>query len=444
MFSSYANAVTNVCATGISDGGVAGSRVPVAFTFGDQSGSHSEKYRLELTPVQTAGADGTLRSFIWTDAQYGVCETKTALVSRACCYELRMFHAGTREGDEPDYDYSLSVSHPQGAGVIASDPAELIRADDQTSDYFSGEGKVAHLYVLGRPRLVFDYDRDGDIDGDDVARTKNGTVFRFWINDDNDGGDVNDSVNDRPGSGSNCSDGQVNGRGDLLDFTPVWIDRSEVFPLDTPQSVMNQVTWRLRSTCVKAVWSYANRDNAGAFHRESDLYDFGLALADLPECAGVAGLSAGTNLVVEAVGPSSEVLVSAEANVCISPVDEMYRWINVRGLSGEAIELPTSLGSPSNRPDGERPCTASRGAFGNEGPHGALARQHGLLVDDPGLRFAGLEIPDVQLGGAERGILRTGRHLNPCAAARASRLDGISDEYVGVELAQALPRDPRR
>ena len=88
-----------------------------------QSGSHSEKYRLELTPVQTAGADGSPRSFTWTDARYGVCETKIALLMRGCGYGLRMFHAGTREGDESYYDYSLSVSHPQGAGVIVSDPA---------------------------------------------------------------------------------------------------------------------------------------------------------------------------------------------------------------------------------------------------------------------------------------------------------------------------------
>lgn len=144
-----------------SDGGVARSRVPVTFTFGDQSGSHSEKYRLELTPVQTAGADGSPRSFTWTDAQYGVCETKTALLMRGCSYELRMFHAGTREGDESDYDYSLSVSYPQGAGVIVSDPSELIRADDQTSAYFSGEGKVVTIKVLN-PSLVFCKPEDGD------------------------------------------------------------------------------------------------------------------------------------------------------------------------------------------------------------------------------------------------------------------------------------------
>ena len=90
-----------------------------------QSGSHSEKYRLELTPVSSGGvaASELPRVISWVDAKYGVCETKTALLMRGCGYELRMFHAGTREGDESDYDYSLSVSHPQGAGVIVSDPA---------------------------------------------------------------------------------------------------------------------------------------------------------------------------------------------------------------------------------------------------------------------------------------------------------------------------------
>jgi hypothetical protein len=43
--------------------------------------------------------------------------------------------------------------------------------------------------------------------------------FRFWVNDDDDNGDIGNS--DVPGSGSNGSSGQVNGRGDVIDFFPV-------------------------------------------------------------------------------------------------------------------------------------------------------------------------------------------------------------------------------
>ena len=56
-----------------SDGGVPGSRVPVSFTFGDHSGSHSEKYTLNVMPVSGSGSRPS--SFAWLNENYGVCET---------------------------------------------------------------------------------------------------------------------------------------------------------------------------------------------------------------------------------------------------------------------------------------------------------------------------------------------------------------------------------
>ena len=86
--------------------------------------------------------------------------------------------------------------------------------------------------------MVFDYNRDGLIGDDDVEKVESGeATFRFWINNDNDSGDTNESENDRPGYGRNYDDDIVNGRCDLLDFTPVWVDLSEVFPRDMPDSI---------------------------------------------------------------------------------------------------------------------------------------------------------------------------------------------------------------
>lgn len=61
-----------------NDNGRPGSRVPVSFRFGDPSGSHSEKYRLEVMPV--SGAGETPSSFSWLNANYGKCETRTAML----------------------------------------------------------------------------------------------------------------------------------------------------------------------------------------------------------------------------------------------------------------------------------------------------------------------------------------------------------------------------
>ena len=278
-----------------------------------------------------------------------------------------------------------------GSGWIAENSdgllTEHIHESTAKLDGSSGGGNVAEgleatLYVLGDPRLVFDYDRDGKIDDADVAKAKEGKTFRFWINDDNDSGDTNESENDRPESGPNHSNGHVDGRCDILDFTPVWIDTTEVFPSGTPSSISNDVVWKVRSSCVNAVWSYGDCENAGSFQRQGELYDFGTSLTDVPESASVVNLSegpclpqllmqamradpgkgvfliegcaAGKNLVVEGwSSSSSEPAVSNCANICITPVEDMYRWLCLRNVCGDDAGLGDSLGNPSNWPDGE-------------------------------------------------------------------------------------------
>lgn len=363
-----------------TDGGNPNSRVAVSFCFGDHSGSHSEKYKLIVKPIDGRGTRPA--TFSRVNAQYGECETRTVCLKPGWSYEVRLFHSGTKENEETDYDYTLQLTGEVPANVIVVDEDSLFGVDE-TSDTFAGEGKVARLYVLGQPKLVFDYDRDGKIDDADVAQADAGKVFRFWINDDNDSGDTNDSANDIPGSGPNHSNGHVDGRCDLLDFTPVWIDISEVFPPGTPSSVLNDVGWVVRSTCANAVWSYADRGNAGAFQRQGELYDFGSTLTDIPEGAAVAtnlvegallpqvmmramrtdpdkgvflieGCAAGTNLVVEGwYSAFPEPAVSNCAKICITPVEGMYRWLCLRAVCGDDDGLGDRLDNPTNWPDDE-------------------------------------------------------------------------------------------
>ena len=131
--------------TDATDGGLPNTRIPVPFCFGDHSGSHSEKYRLTVTPVDGIGQ--TPASFSWLNEEYGECETKTALLKPGWKYEVRLFHAGTNAGDAPDYDYTLQpAAGSLPPRVVIEDPDSLFGVDD-TSSYFAGAGKVATISV---------------------------------------------------------------------------------------------------------------------------------------------------------------------------------------------------------------------------------------------------------------------------------------------------------
>ena len=276
----------------------------------------------------------------------------------------------------------------QVRGTAHLEPEGCPHGTDERDTLF-GSDEPAYVYVPREPRLVFDYDRDGQIDTNDIAKAKSGNVtFRFWVNDDNDSGDVcaaTDYCSDMPGQTTkNCQDGQVNGRRDLLDFTPVWMDFSDVFPTGTPAQVWNKIEWRLQSSCVNVVWSNLGRENAGSFQREGDLYEFGSQLNDLAESADVAdiydgavipdslrgtseteggvflieGYTSGDDLTIEGWtvarhSKPSEWLVTSDADICITGVEDMYRWLNLRDVCDDAQGYASNLYSPWNRPDEE-------------------------------------------------------------------------------------------
>ncbi len=128
-----------------SDEGRPNSRVRVSLCFGDHSGSHSEKYRLTVTPAEGRGERPS--PFAWVNADYGACETRTAFLKPGWRYEVRLAHAGTKPGVETDYDYTLAQSGELPPNVVLVDDDSLFGVDD-TSTAFSGEGKVASVYVL--------------------------------------------------------------------------------------------------------------------------------------------------------------------------------------------------------------------------------------------------------------------------------------------------------
>lgn len=366
------------------DGGEPNSRVSVPFNFGDPSTSCSEKYQLSVTAIAGSGARPS--SFNWVNENYGECETRNAMLKPGWIYEVRLYHAGSNLS-APDYDYQIQCS---SNAVIVDDENELMGTHHASNGSpFSGEGKVARIYVPGRPRLVPDYDRDGDIDeNDENVLAAGNKIMRFWINDDSDSGDVGNGTSDIPGSGPNYQDGTVNGKCDLVDFTPVMVDISGVFPSGVPESVSTQVVWKLESSALNAVWSKLPPESAGVFQTSECGASFGPVLmqqayaasttslvggAVLPDAfmnqlnrSGgkgvvlVEGCAAGSSISIKGYIGNS-VVVERSLPISISSVENMYRWMCLRSVCGDSSGLGSNLNNPSNWPDAE--CTAQHFIF---------------------------------------------------------------------------------
>ena len=399
-----------------SDGGKPNSRIPVSFCFGDPSGSHSEKYRLEVTPV--AGFGDRPASFVWLNEDYGECETKRAMLKPGWKYEVRLYHSGTDPKYNgtpcPDYDYELVCNRGAHSGrVIVVDDSGLFDGS-YDGEEFTASGKVAQIYVLGDPVLVFDYDRDGKITDEEAEIAREGKrTFRFWINDDRDSGDVCENYNsDFPFDvpwladpalndtafnllhSKNYDNKEVNGRRDLEDFTPVWIDMRRVFPPNMPTHLRDMVKWELKSDYVNAVWTAYMRKEARSYLVVDDRqcfkadhkpdvdprqYAYEASVSDLrkgvelpdefnkpflsDECRVILIEGRASNLTTEGPGltliakdnqTGSEILRS-EANLKVSTVMDMMRWLCLRSVERDDPKRSKGnhLDEPQNRPDAE-------------------------------------------------------------------------------------------
>ena len=119
-------------------------------TFGDHSGSHSEKYRVQLTPLE--GDAGGVR--FRTNRAYGTPQTDTFRLPKGAKYKVEIIHIATspkyRGSPRPDYDYTLEI--PQVGTTeqtirIIKDPQAIFGVHDE-SDSFFASGKSADLFVM--------------------------------------------------------------------------------------------------------------------------------------------------------------------------------------------------------------------------------------------------------------------------------------------------------
>ena len=123
--------------------------IPVSVTFGDPSGSHSEKYRVQLTPLQ--GDTGSIR--FRTNRKYGVPQTDTFQLPKGAKYTLELIHIGTspryRGTPKPDYDYTLSLTSggdDPAAAAVVDDQQGIMGVHNESNSFFA-QGKSADLYI---------------------------------------------------------------------------------------------------------------------------------------------------------------------------------------------------------------------------------------------------------------------------------------------------------
>ena len=282
-----------------------------------------------------------------------------------------------------------------GGGWVAENADGLLSAHVHTHDPDENgqgggnvaEGLVATLHVLDDPELVPDMDRDGRIGEDDAALAGQGRPFRVWTNDDGDrssaDGDMARAVSDEfPANGLDWDTGKVNGRRDLVDYAAVWLNLKPVAD-SVPTVLRPSLTYRLRhpSGALNAVWSTMGKDGLASFFR-SDMSGFGPALDQdsrlaTKERIGAYGLDVPSAFVAlaEGGGPQgvfwvdgrhasaeplwidvlygSRVVCSNRLAVSLSGVEDMYRWMNMRGVCGAPVGRASALGVPANFPDAE-------------------------------------------------------------------------------------------
>ena len=210
-----------------TDEGLANSRRKLTLTFGDDSGSHSEKYVLAF--VQLAG-EGNQTTYVFNEA-YGRLQTHDVFLRPDAVYRVTMKHLASNL-DTPDRDYTLSISLPEEGNILLEDEDELIgSATVEDGEAFPGEGKEVYIYCFD-VRLTPDYNRDGVIDAADETLATQGKPLCMWVNNDWDF-DIENGVNDgdeRSQFQETENDARVNGKSDMDDFFPVRASLGQALP----------------------------------------------------------------------------------------------------------------------------------------------------------------------------------------------------------------------
>lgn len=263
------------------------------------------------------------------------------------------------------------------------------------SDPATGKTLPVRFQPTLRPRLLVDLDRDGVLRRDSTDTATAATPFRFWVNDDDDAGDMGGS--DIP-QGAGLGNGQsphVSGRRDLVDFFPVFLDvKSLLRAFPTSQGYAHKL--KHADGSLRCVYTNLRLGKAFDYLRppsSQPLPTSGYGSVDPvnpfslpPESAVALPLTAqgfplteeflnyimtndGGVILVEGTAPTSKPLVyfveKADGTVIaevklelrIVPVETMFRHVdltsaakNYDGSSATLPQTPTAFPAPANEP----------------------------------------------------------------------------------------------
>ena len=348
--------------------------IDVVLAFGDDSGSHSEKYEATVAP-----ASGDARPpFRLVNRQFGVPDEFTFRLATNAFYDVTLRHVDSNR-EQPDLDYTLSIAPSNaisGMAPLVLDPGGLLGNHSNVPEsQFENSARVALVHA----RILADRNRDGVIDEYDLSSLP----FRMWINDDKDKGSIADGDSDVPGgdgptAAGNAKTKTVDGMSDLEDFFPVWLDIAEALDILGAVKPSARIGARLRcdDAEIGVVSTSLTRDHAGDYLRNVSTaeslasatsfrvgsLDAGLFPTILSQMSqnpnkGVFLLEGATQdrnaaLHVDLLADGEPVL-RASLPLSISPVEEFYRWVNLRAAAGGSESRWTEISQPANFPDSE-------------------------------------------------------------------------------------------
>lgn len=239
--------------------------------------------------------------------------------------------------------------------------------------------------------LAVDANHDGTITDRDVNQTTQATPYRFWSNDDDDVGAADgDDIPGRPLNKADYNNAVVDSVRDLVDFFPVYLDIKQLLTVLPPSA---SIKYKLKQADGALNFVYTNQTKTQAFDYQKkilttgfgpaftqaagaattqqitaagvDLAEFGPAFLDgiknndwgVILVEGRVATTAPLRLVVEKGGVE---IAEVAVNIKISPVEEMFRHVNLTGTpknydntNPSLPETPeaTRTGTPANWPD---------------------------------------------------------------------------------------------
>ena len=255
---------------------------------------------------------------------------------------------------------------------------------DEDGDYDFSAGSEPHRrlkIVILKAGIVPDFNRDGIIDDSDRFRVTAANPWRWWINDDNDRSkdERGKNAHDRPGQPSpDGENSQVDCMRDLIDFFPLHLDLPETLELLPPSEyryLLSQTDGALNfyeyGSCQPDGSEPDHRPDQRiksiAFGRQRGKAELtrisatGTALGEdylehAKEGKGVVlveGRASTTEpLALSIIRKSDEqTIATIELPLRIAGVEDMFRQLNLRPLSGSEGGMPTRTGEPPAYPD---------------------------------------------------------------------------------------------